>query len=97
LRYGKRIGLDVEKFGRDMAENTFFKIIEADFNQSLFDEYVTGTPTFYINEVGYTGATDFESLLSAIKQADSEGWIQLPKRTSGIRGSFQRLRGGSIR
>ncbi|SRR6266498_3732561 len=96
LRYGKRIGLDVERFARDMAENTFLKIVEADFNRSLFDEHVTGTPTFYINEVRYTGATDVESLLIAIKQADTEGHIQLPKRTSKMRGALQRLRRGAI-
>jgi hypothetical protein len=35
-----------------LAENTFLKIIEADFNRSLFGEHV-GAPTFYINEVHY--------------------------------------------
>ena len=96
LRYGKRIGLDLKRFGRDMGENTFLKIVEADFNRSLFDEHVTGTPTFYINEVRYTGATDVESLLSAIKQADREDRIQLPKRARGMRGALQRLRHGLV-
>ena len=96
LRYGKHIGLDVERFGRDMAENTFLKIVEANYNQSLFDEHVTGTPTFYINEVRYTGATDVESLLSAIKQADREDRIQLPNRPRGMRGALQRLRGAVV-
>ncbi|HEY2974403.1 MAG TPA: DsbA family protein [Pyrinomonadaceae bacterium] len=92
LRYGKRIGLNAEKFARDMNENTFLKQIEADYNRSLFDEHVTGTPTFYINEGRYTGATDVESLLSAIKQADSEGRIPWPKLAGGMRGALQRLR-----
>lgn len=35
LRYGQQIGLDVERLGRDMAENTFLKIIEANYNQSF--------------------------------------------------------------
>lgn len=38
-----------------MSENTLRKEIEADYNRSLFDEHVTGTPTFYINEERYTG------------------------------------------
>jgi protein-disulfide isomerase len=92
MRYAKRIGLDVERFGADMAEHTFLKILEADFNRSLFDEHVTGTPTFYINELRYTGAHDFESLLSAIKQADHECRIQWPTLGSGIRGALERLR-----
>ena len=90
-RYGRRIGLDVDKFARDMSENTFLKQIEADFNRSLFDEHVTSTPTFYINEVLYTGATDAESLVNAIVQADTEGRIRLPERTGGIRGVLGRL------
>src|SRR6185295_18156185 len=60
-RYARRIGLDGERFAREMSENTFLKQIEADYNQSLFDEHVTGTPTFYINEVRYNGVTDVKS------------------------------------
>jgi protein-disulfide isomerase len=71
-RYATRIGLDVDRFARDMSENTFLKQIEADYNRSLFDEHVTGTPTFYINEVRYNGSTNVESLLLAVKQADTE-------------------------
>ena len=90
-RYARRIGLDVERFARDLSENTFLKQIEADYNRSLFDEHVTGTPTFYINEGRYTGATDVESLLVAIKQADSDGRIRLPERPGGIRGLLGKL------
>jgi protein-disulfide isomerase len=95
-RYARRIGLDVETFAREIAENAFLKQIEADYNRSLFDEHVTGTPTFYINEVRYTGTTDVESLVEALKQADTEGRIQLPERPGGVRGVLGRLhRGGN--
>ena len=90
-RYARRIGLDVDRFDRDMSENTFLKQIEADYNQSLFDEHVTGTPTFYINEVRYTGATNLESLVDAIVQADIEGRIRLPEKPGGIRGVLSRV------
>lgn len=90
-RYAKRIGLDFDRFAHDMSENTFLKQIEDDYNQSLFDEHVTGTPTFYISEVLYTGATDAESLVDAIVQADSEERIRLPERPGGIRGVLGRL------
>lgn len=83
--HARRIGLDVDRFTRDMSANTFLKQIEADYNRSLFDEHVTGTPTFYINEVRYTGATDAESLVNAIVQTDTEGRIRLPERSEGIR------------
>jgi protein-disulfide isomerase len=90
-RYAKRIALDVERFARDLSENTFLKRIEADYNRSLFDEHVTGMPTFYLNEARYTGATDVKSLLVAIKEADTEGRIRLPERPGGIRGLLGKL------
>jgi protein-disulfide isomerase len=93
-RFAKRIGLDVERFARDMAENSFLKKIEAEYQSALFDEHVTGTPTFYINEVRYTGATDVGSLLLAIKQADTEGRIRSPERAKGVRGLLDRLKRG---
>lgn len=84
-RYARRIGLDAERFAHDMSEHTFLKQIETDYNRSLFDEHITGTPTFYINAVRYTGAIDVESLLGAIKRADTEGRIRLPESTTGIK------------
>lgn len=94
-RYARRIGLDVERFTRDMSENAFLKQIEADYNRSLFDEHITGTPTFYINEERYTGATDVESLLVAIKQADTEGRVRLPEKEGTLRGVLRRLHRGA--
>ena len=91
-RYARRIDLDVDRFASDLSENTFLKQIEVDYDRSLFDEHVTGTPTFYINEERYTGATDVESLLVAIKQADTEGRIRLPERSGGIKGLLAKLR-----
>jgi protein-disulfide isomerase len=90
-RYAGRIDLDVVRFAHDLSVNTFLKQIEADYNLSLFDEHVTGTPTLYINEGRYTGATDLESLLVAIKEADTEGRIRLPERPGGIRGLLGKL------
>jgi formate-nitrite transporter family protein len=94
-RYASRIGLDGERFAREMAANAFLRLIETDYNRSIFDEHVTGTPTFYINELRYTGVTSFESLLVAIKQADTEGRIRLRERAAGIRGVLGRLRRGA--
>lgn len=93
-RYARHIGLDVNRFSSDMFENIFEQQIEADYNRSLFDEHVTGTPTFYLNEVRYTGATDADSLVHAILQADTEGRIRLPEKSGGIRGMLGRLHVG---
>jgi protein-disulfide isomerase len=94
-RYAKRIGLDVARFASDMDENSFLKQVEAEYQAALFDEHVTGTPTLYMNDLRYTGATDVEGLLLAIKQADSEGRIRIPERTKGVRGLLGRLHRGA--
>jgi protein-disulfide isomerase len=94
-RYARRIGLDLERFNHDMAEHMFLKQIEADYNRSLFDEHVTGTPTLYINEVRYTGAGDAESFLNAIEEADTERRIRLPEKKDGVRGVLDRLHRGA--
>ena len=97
FRYARHIGLDSERFLRDLAANTFLESIEMDFKRSLFDEHVTGTPTLYINEVRYTGANDAEGLLLAIKETDTEGRIRFPERAKGFRGLLGRLYRGPKR
>lgn len=94
-RYAKRIGLDVERLARDMAEHSFLKQIEGEYQAALFDEHVTGTPTLYVNELRYTGVTDVEGLLLAIKQADTEGRIRIPERPKGVRRLLGRLHRGA--
>src|SRR6266702_4763452 len=73
IRYAKRVGLDIDRYTRDLAENVFLPKIQSAYEQSLFDEHVTGTPTIYLNEIRYTGATDVQSLLEVIKPSDPEG------------------------
>ena len=94
-RYAKRIGLNLERFTSDMTRNSFLKEIEADYHRSLFDEHITGTPTIYLNDIRYTGATDLESLLQAIKLSDTEDRIQLPESLHGLRSVLSRLRRGA--
>jgi protein-disulfide isomerase len=94
-RYAKRIGLNLERFTSDMTRNSFLKEIEADYQRSLFDEHITGTPTIYLNEIRYTGATDLEGLLNAIKLSDTEDRIQLPTSPQGLRSMLSRLRRGA--
>lgn len=91
-RYARRIGLDLERFTREMSQHDSLAQIEADYQRSLFDEHVTGTPTIYLNELRYTGATDLEGLLQAIKQSDPEDRIRLPERTGGLRTVLHRFR-----
>jgi len=94
-RYAKRIGLNMERFTSDMTRNSFLKEIEANYQRSLFDEHITGTPTIYLNDIRYTGATDLESLLQAIKLSDTDGRIQVPESLHGLRSVLGRLRRGA--
>jgi len=88
--YARRVGLNLERFTHDMTEHLFLQQIESDYQLSLFDEHVTGTPTLYLNDVRYTGPTDLDSLLRAIKLSDPQDQIQL--RQTGLRSLLSRLR-----
>ena len=90
-RYAQRAGLNLERFNHDMTEHSFLQQIEAEYQRSLFDEHVTGTPTIYLNEIRYTGATDLEGLLHAVRQADTEGKIQLLEDRHSVRELLSRL------
>lgn len=94
IRYAKRIGLDLDKFSQAMSGNIFLPQIEASYDHSIFDEHITGTPTLYLNGTRYTGATDLQTLLEAIKESDATGRISLPKKTSRIRQAIGKLRRG---
>ena len=91
--YARRVGLDLERFSHDMTEHSFLQQIESDYQLSLFDEHVTGTPTLYLNDVRYTGPTDLDSFLRAIKLSDPQDRIQLPE--TGLRSFLSRLRRGT--
>jgi protein-disulfide isomerase len=95
-KYARRIGLDTERFNVDLMENSFLARIQDDFNRALYDEHITGTPTLYINEVRYTRATDRDSILAKIREADTEGRIHLPEESHGLKRILDRFhtRGG---
>ena len=95
MRYARRIRLDLYKFSQALSHNIFLPQIQASYQQSLFDEHITGTPTLYLNGTRYTGATDLQSLLEAIKESDATGQISLPKKISRIRQAFGKLRRSS--
>jgi len=92
LRYARRIRLDLDRFQRDISDSKLRLQIQADYDRSVFDEHITGTPTIYLNEVRYTGATDFESLLEAIRAADVDKRIQWPGKLGRFRNVLGRRR-----
>ena len=67
LRHARTLGLDVDRFRRELEEHTHADRVREDFLSGVRSG-VNGTPTFYINGMRYDGAWDFESLLEAIEK-----------------------------
>lgn len=64
LRHAAAIGLDLDRFRRELEEHTYEGQVREDFRSGVRSG-VNGTPTFYINGVRYDGAWDLESLIEA--------------------------------
>lgn len=71
LSYAAALDLDMRRFQRDLMEDRYFDRIRDDMASGIWSG-VTGTPTFFINEIQYQGSRDVDSLLLAIQEAASE-------------------------
>lgn len=65
LRYADDLGLDVDRFARDLSSRHFALRITRDV-ESAEQSGVAGTPTFFVNGQRHHGAYDLESLRAAI-------------------------------
>ncbi len=72
--WAKRIGLNVEKFGKDIKEGVVEERIKED-RWSGIRSGVNGTPTFFINGIRYDGSPDYASLLSALESELAPGSV----------------------
>jgi protein-disulfide isomerase len=63
--YAKSIGLDVERFDKELAEDVHAARVREDFMSGVRSG-VNGTPTFYINGVRHDDAYDVDTLLAAL-------------------------------
>ncbi|HEX9084969.1 MAG TPA: thioredoxin domain-containing protein [Gemmatimonadaceae bacterium] len=73
LAYAKSLGLDMQKFARDLADATITKRVRDDFGSGVRSA-VNGTPTFFMNGVRHDGswankAAFINSLREAARQA----------------------------
>jgi len=68
LRYAGQLGLDVDSFGRDLAEHVQAARVREDFMSGVRSG-VNGTPTFYINGVRHDDSYDVDTLLAALNRA----------------------------
>jgi protein-disulfide isomerase len=75
--YGTQVGLDMERFNRDMTLQTFAVRVNEDV-LSANQSGVSTTPSFFINDSRYLGGCDFQTLLSQIEEIIGD-------QSSGIR------------
>jgi protein-disulfide isomerase len=68
VQYATLIGLDLERFGADIAAHRHRDKVRADLHSGALSG-VNGTPTFFINGVRHDGGWDFDSLWDAIAGA----------------------------
>ena len=67
-RHAAAIGLDVERFLRDMRDQGLHRLVRTQTDRAL-EEGITGTPTFLINGQRYDGGYGLEELVDAIALA----------------------------
>jgi protein-disulfide isomerase len=65
--YGTQVGLDMERFNRDMTLQTFAFRVNEDV-LSANQSGVSTTPSFFINDSRHLGGCDFETLFSQIEE-----------------------------
>jgi len=65
LGYAKKLGLDTQKFEREIAQHTYQKRIKEDFMSGV-KSGVNGTPTFYVNGVRHDGEAVAKALIEAL-------------------------------
>ena len=66
--YAERLGLDLRRFDKEMAEHTHTPRVHEDFLSGVRSG-VNGTPTFYVNGVRHDDSYEFEILLAALERA----------------------------
>jgi protein-disulfide isomerase len=68
LAYAQRLGLDAERFDKELAEHVHARRVREDFLSGL-QSGVEGTPTFYINGVLHADSYELEPLQAALERA----------------------------
>jgi protein-disulfide isomerase len=66
--YGERLGLDLERFDRELAEHVHAARVREDFMSGVRSG-VNGTPSFYIDGARHDDSYDVETLLAALERA----------------------------
>jgi protein-disulfide isomerase len=77
LGYAGQLGLDVERFRRDLKEHRLGARVAEDV-QSAELSGVSGTPTFFVNGRRHYGAYDIDTLKAAVKTAKARALVEAP-------------------
>jgi protein-disulfide isomerase len=67
-RYAQRLGLDLERFDRELAEHAHARRVREDLRGGL-ESGVRGTPTFFVNGLRHGGPNDLAALRTAVEEA----------------------------
>ena len=70
LGYAKKLGLDTQRFEREIAQHVHEKRIKDDFMGGVRSG-VNGTPTFYVNGVRHDGPAEAEALVESLRTKSS--------------------------
>jgi Na+/H+ antiporter NhaA len=73
--YARELGLDVERFEEDLRTRTGSGRIALDVDSADLSG-VSGTPTFFVNELRHYGAYDIATLSAAVKAARAREFVR---------------------
>ena len=69
--YAEQLGLDPERFDRDLAQHAHARRVREDLRGGL-ESGVRGTPTFFVNGLRHDGPNDLAALRAAVEDALEE-------------------------
>jgi protein-disulfide isomerase len=67
LQYAEKVGLDIERFKKDMTGHAYASLIEQSLKGGI-NSGVEGTPTFFVNGVRYEDSWDLETLSETLQK-----------------------------
>jgi protein-disulfide isomerase len=74
MRYAEELGLDVDRFSDELRRHVYAGRVAEDVDSADLST-VSGTPTFFINDVRHQGAYDIETLSAAVRAARARASI----------------------
>jgi protein-disulfide isomerase len=74
IAYAEQLGLDVERFARDLREHAGAARVAEDVDSADLSG-VSGTPTFFVNGRRHYGAYDIDALSAAVRAAGTRATV----------------------